>query len=275
MSNKLHASQIDTGNEPGKIPVFNSDGTLTLSRDPISPLDAVTKRYVDSLNLTPNVTPVTIQDDSKWKQYVDTCIASVKQSIPAVSNIITNDQLLNIQAILHTNYIELKQDIAKVTAIATLSTPAQPDFSGIQVQLDSIQKQLDQLSEIVEAPTLSLAEHIAQAKYNVDGACAGIFKNDWIYKEKFDQAVDYKTGAVTDLASVPLIQIDVDFYELSADDAVDQIITQRTKYLSALTQIEKLRLVTKKNIDSATDIDYLKAIYDNFILELNKWQILI
>src|SRR5574343_130537 len=101
-------------------------------------------------------------------------------------------------------------------------------------------------------------------KIKVDQYCANFLNYEVVYKEKFEQAVDFMMRPDTDTTAFPLLILDTTIYNITIQEAADRIIQKRKQWLQYMTQIEQLRLTVKQNIDSAIEKEYINNLYSEF-----------
>lgn len=100
-------------------------------------------------------------------------------------------------------------------------------------------------------------------KLTIDGA-AGRARSRYIttapgqemtYLEKADQAADYVTaGYPADTSNYPFIQAEMNATGKSKEDAADDILTQKSAWITVGVQIEEHRLGGKGAVDAAIDL---------------------
>jgi hypothetical protein len=220
MASKIDVSQIDTGNVPGKIPVFDDNGELLLVCDPVDALGAVTKQYADNIIIK-------VEDIVNQLQQPKT---------PLITTHTIHIQPVNTQLVVYESNIKITN------------------------------------STHIEQPTVvAIADVKKHLLKSINDICTAVVAYDVIHREKFEQAVDFIIGNYTDdITNFPLIQLDTELFNITSKEAADNIVTARKQWLLKVTQLEKIRLSTKQTIEPSLDISYINAIYDNFLIEVQK-----
>jgi hypothetical protein len=275
MGNKLHSSQIQTGISPGDIPVYTNHCTLISTGLPIDQNDVVNKHYLDSqlLNITNQGTlPTPLNDFSEiitrledLKLYVSNNYVGIADFSELFNNQIHNYTISNNIRIeeIENNYTNFMNKISEVR-----------DYVNNKTQ--TIYAELSELSALIEkinATTISanvlviektLDELKRDYKSKIDQYCANFLNYEVVYKEKFEQAVDFMMQPNSDVSAFPLLVLDTTIYNIDIQEAAERIIQKRKQWLQYMTQIERLRLTTKQNIDSAIEKEYINNLYLDF-----------
>jgi len=69
-----------------------------------------------------------------------------------------------------------------------------------------------------------------------------------IYREKFDQAIDWTTSSDPDTAAYPLLKAESEVFNTSMDDVASNILKKRAFWINMMANIERVRLFTKSMI---------------------------
>lgn len=89
-----------------------------------------------------------------------------------------------------------------------------------------------------------------------------------IYKEKFDQALDFLTYN-DDIVNYPLIGVDARVHNISPKDAAQNILNKKSSWLAFITLIEEIRLSYNRLVSVAPSIPDIDRLRFFFKKELN------
>lgn len=90
-----------------------------------------------------------------------------------------------------------------------------------------------------------------------------------IYQEKSEEATDYASnGYPADTSSYPLIQAEADAYNITPQEAADQILAQKSIWIAAGAAMERARLSGKKAVRDAQDIPQVRRAVEDTLAEL-------
>ena len=141
------------------------------------------------------------------------------------------------------------------------------NFDAVNKQyLDS---RIEQLKTLIPSDTsiehsLDIKKTIIKAQ--IDDISSNVYKFDGLYREQFEQALEYTVQDFPNTVEhFPLIQLDSTFYNITPKESAEKLIKQRKDWLIAITQLERLRLQAKQDIDNATSLDYINDILTKFI----------
>lgn len=95
-----------------------------------------------------------------------------------------------------------------------------------------------------------------------------------IYKEKFDQAVDYVTdtnmGSAVDQSDYPLLQVDVELNGSDMMNVAQSVIDQTSQWMNKMTSIEKVRLQYKREILNCGSPNRISGIVEEMNSEIKR-----
>lgn len=90
-----------------------------------------------------------------------------------------------------------------------------------------------------------------------------------VYLEKTQQAIDYLINPQQDISNFPLLNIEVEITGKSGIEIAEKIINKRKQWLSFLTKTEKIRLLTKQQINKCKTKEDIDMIFNQFIVSIN------
>jgi len=91
-----------------------------------------------------------------------------------------------------------------------------------------------------------------------------------VYQEKYDQAVDYITNSYpVDTTPYPMIQAEANATGNTPTECADNIVAERTTWLTKMSAIEEERRKGKINITAAVDVLGVDSARDTAIVLLN------
>jgi len=229
----IQSHQLDTGINPGQVPMFAPNGTLPLGADPIANLDAVTLQYLTRIISNNTNIPTKVE------------LSGIQQSIQ------------QLQEQLNTPNIDIQQKLIDIEKqISILNTPP-------YIPTDLIEYKKYTQNKIKQLVSSARSEYMTDAlgqsevyREKVDQAIDYLLQRSTI-----------------DIALYPLVRIDAEVFNISHYEAAENIIKQKKIWMQKTCYIEKLRLIIKKEVDLATSIDYINSLIKQFIEDLNlQWQ---
>jgi hypothetical protein len=172
-------------------------------------------------------------------------------------NILNNIEISNNIDSIEKQLLEFHNQVLKINNNISI---LQKQFPSISIPTDLIEYKNYIKTEINQLVSNARIKYISNTLGQSD-----------VYKEKVDQAIDYllQTEPI-DIALFPLVRIDSEVYNISYQEAAENIIQQKKIWMQYTCSIEKLRLIVKKEVDLAPSIEYIDNLIEQFILDLNK-----
>ncbi len=148
--------------------------------------------------------------------------------------------------------------VNKVWTITALTTAEQTAYAATQVTALASAKQAAANSIDTKAESVRL-------KYITNGAGQAA-----VYIEKAEQATDYvAAGYPTDLSTYPFIHAEVDATGNTATVCANNILAQKSAWITKGADIERQRLLGKANVTAATSIAGVATVTQTAIAALD------
>ena len=155
-------------------------------------------------------------------------------------------------------------DLVGIAEAAGSTDPDARYYSeGVCYVDDVTQEDLDAALLAFDADAYALGSAQQQAKLIIDEAAerarlryiTGGAGQAMAYQEKGEEAADYiAAGYPADLSSYPFIEAETIATGKTATQAADDIIDQKSAWITVGSHIEKVRLGGKKDVDDAIDV---------------------
>jgi hypothetical protein len=121
-------------------------------------------------------------------------------------------------------------------------------------------------AKLVAAQAIDEAAGLARKKFVTD-----IPGQEELYREKYEQAVDFLTGGQVRYSDYPLLEVESIILDIPLKNIADTIVKRRSTWITKMSAIESLRLFGKHNLVNCTslaEVNKLKALIVHKLNEL-------